>query len=551
MPMPRPPLGTRAVPSTPVILFMLATLALQSTGAAVTGATARLGVPPGAGEVDPSWTSDVDDGYIVRTFEIQPDGRVLICGSFTSIEGQSRSKYARLLSDGSLDPSFVPAPSSGPLCMDSALQPDGKLLLALWALASGVGVTRLNTDGSTDTSFVVSVVRFNQPFLNTIALQPDGKVLLGGWFDKVNGVNRSNFARVNSDGTVDTAFAPSAPRINSLALQPDGKIVVRTALGGGVSRYNPDGSVDSGFHPTSFSPDDALNKFPLVVQPDGKLLVGGSFDTVDGLTRRGIARLNADGTVDSTFLDGMDGIRSDIGQPTVYSLARQPDGKVLIAGRFSTVNGVPRTNVARLNADGSLDTSFDNGTSGPNDFVTAVKRQSDGRVLITGAFTSIDDQPRAYVARLYGALACGSTDGDVDGAADLCDNCPTDFNTSQSDIDHDGQGDVCDLDDGAIWEWRESKTSVRWQPEVGPTQWNVYFGDLDALRLTGEYTQAVGSNPIARQSCELSATFTDDLDDPSSGKVSFTLVTGVTNGIEGSLGSSNSGPRPNDNPCSP
>jgi hypothetical protein len=150
-----------------------------------------------------------------------------------------------------------------------------------------------------------------------------------------------------------------------------------------------------------------------------------------------------------------------------------------------------------------------------------------------------------------GLVDDSASGADVDGDSihDVCDNCRLAFNAAQSDFDHDGQGDACDVNDGLIYEWRDDKTSVSWQAEVGPTWWNVYVGDLAVLRATGVYTQFHGANALASRQCGVVTTVATESSAPSSGKVSFSLVTGVTNGIEGSLGSGSSGPRVNTNPC--
>jgi len=132
---------------------------------------------------------------------------------------------------------------------------------------------------------------------------------------------------------------------------------------------------------------------------------------------------------------------------------------------------------------------------------------------------------------------------------DACDNCPVDPNTGQSDTNHDGEGDVCDTNDGLIHEFRDDKSSISWEAEQGPTSWNVYIGDLSALRATGVYTQLPGSNALAARDCGEAMTFSDDLTTPALGQASFSLVTGVTGGVEGSLENSTAGPRPNANPC--
>jgi hypothetical protein len=140
-------------------------------------------------------------------------------------------------------------------------------------------------------------------------------------------------------------------------------------------------------------------------------------------------------------------------------------------------------------------------------------------------------------------------DADGDQVHDLCDNCRFAANASQSDFDHDGEGDACDLNDGLIYERRDDKTSVSWQAEQGPTSWNVYIGDLDVLRATGVYTQVPDSNALADRRCGVIALTASDSAIPDPGRASFSQITGVTGGVESSLGSSSTGPRPNANPC--
>uniref|UniRef100_UPI0018F8822E delta-60 repeat domain-containing protein n=1 Tax=Cronobacter dublinensis TaxID=413497 RepID=UPI0018F8822E len=110
--------------------------------------------------------------------------------------------------------------------------------------------------------------------------------------------------------------------------------------------------MDLTFDPGS-APDNIV--YAVAHQPDGKVLIGGLFIRVNGTQRFRIARLNTDGSTDSTFQANVG--TASVG-PEVYALAVQPDGKVLVGGLFSTVNGVTRISVARLNTDGSLVTTF-------------------------------------------------------------------------------------------------------------------------------------------------------------------------------------------------
>jgi uncharacterized delta-60 repeat protein len=136
----------------------------------------------------------------------------------------------------------------------------------------------------------------------------------------------------------------------------------------------------------------------LAVQPDGKILLGGGFTTINGITRKNIARINANGSVDNSFNPGTGPDRA------VDAIALQPNGTVLIGGSFTNVNGTPRPRIARFNADGTLDTSFNAGT-GVDARVSAIAVQPDSNVLIAGDFLTVNGVLRPYVARLYGDSA--------------------------------------------------------------------------------------------------------------------------------------------------
>ena len=112
----------------------------------------------------------------------------------------------------------------------------------------------------------------------------------------------------------------------------------------------------------------------LAVQPDGKILVGGYFTALGGQTRNGIAQFNPDGTLDSTFNPGAS--RTD-SSGLVYSLVVQADGKILVGGWFTAVAGQPRQYLGRLNTDGTLDSGFD---PGANWVVTSLALQADGKI---------------------------------------------------------------------------------------------------------------------------------------------------------------------------
>ena len=189
-----------------------------------------------------------------------------------------------------------------------------------------------------------------------------------------------------------------------LALQADGKILVGgnfTALAGQarehLGRLNADGTLDTTF--TNGANNIVLS---LAVQTNGQILVGGWFTTLAGQTRNYVGRLNADGSLDTTFTNGANNY--------VYSLAVQADGKILVGGYFTSLAGQACSRLGRLNADGTLDTTFTNGANNP---VYSMTEQADGKLVVGGGFTSLAGQPRNYLGRLNadGSLDTTFTNG--------------------------------------------------------------------------------------------------------------------------------------------
>ncbi len=227
-------------------------------------------------------------------------------------------------------------------------------------------------------------------YVFTMAIQPDGKILVGGVFTSLGGQARNRVGRLNSDGTLDPTFGPLAgegafPYVYSLGVQRDGKILVGgdfTKLGGQardhIGRLNSNGTLDG-----SFNPGAGLTVWSLVEQPDGKILVGGEFIRLAGAWRNGIGRLNANGTLDESF----NPVASSANWPDVYTLALQPDGRIVAGGAFTKLGGQTRNRIGRLNADGTLDTTFD---PGANDPVFCLAVQADGKILVGGSFTNAE-----------------------------------------------------------------------------------------------------------------------------------------------------------------
>jgi uncharacterized delta-60 repeat protein len=348
------------------------------------------------GSLDTSFTAAVAASSYVWSMALQSDGKVLVGGSFTTVGGVSRNRIARLNSNGSLDTSFNPGTGANDWVRALALQSDGKVLVGGdFTTMNGTSrnrIARLNSNGTIDTSFNPGTGADGTVW--SLSLRSDGTVLAGGDFTTVNGVARSGIGRLNSGGGIDTAFDPGTGADGSvLAILPlsDGRALIAgafTAINGvaqdRIARLNADGSLSGGV---------SGEVFALGLQPDGKVLVGGNFTAINGVPRSGIARLNSDGSLDLAFDPGAGA------NGPVLALARQPDGKVLLAGSFGAVNGVVRSGIARLNADGSVDTEFDPGTAA-NGPVSAIVLQPDGKVLVGGGFSSMNGVSRNSIARL-------------------------------------------------------------------------------------------------------------------------------------------------------
>ena len=201
--------------------------------------------------------------------------------------------------------------------------------------------------------------------IHAVVLQPHGRMVIGGSFTEVHGVARNNLARLRANGSIDPGFG----------------------TGSGV-----DGTVWS-----------------VARQAQRQFIIGGEFFQVDGASRTRIARLRHDGSNDPGF-DPRAGANN-----TVYAVAAQTDGKVLLGGFFTQVNGIDRRGIARLNPDGSVDMDFDPGTGIDGSFVSALAVQTNGQILIQGSFNYVNGEYHPGLARLETTGALDPTFSPGDG----------------------------------------------------------------------------------------------------------------------------------------
>ena len=273
-----------------------------------------------------------------------------------------------------------------------------------------------------DFSILDTTFNFGDKFNGAVyafAKQSDGKIIVGGQFSTYDNIPAEYIARLNTDGTLDTTFSANITNgfdyfVNALAIQSDGKIIV----GGQFSTYdnipaeyiarlNTDGTLDTTFSANITNGFDYFVN-ALAIQSDGKIIVGGQFSTYDNIPAEYIARLNTDGTLDTTFSANItNGFNNG-----VTSLAIQSNGKIIAGGFFTTYDNIPADYIARLNTDGTLDGTFEsNSGTGFDYFVYALAIQSNGKIIVGGAFTTYDSVAAEYIARL-------NTDGTIDTSFD-------------------------------------------------------------------------------------------------------------------------------------
>ncbi len=370
------------------------------------------------GSYDNTFNTGTGANNQVNAIAVQADGKILVGGMFTTFNGNYVSRFIRLNTDGSFDYTFnaggsYPGPNGTVTAI--TIQPDNKILLggsfSTYNQYSANSFVRLKTDGKVDSTFNVGGAGANS-IINKIVLQSDGKIIMGGSFTTYNNITANYIARTNSDGTYDVNFnvdgSGANNSIQSLVLQPDNKIVIAgsfTTYNDSAAQYivrlNNDGSTDAGISAANVRPNDIV--YSLALQTDGKLLAGGNFYKYNDTVVNYIVRLENTGIKDRTFNAGTGA------NNTVKAITIQPDSMVLIGGDFSNYNGIPCNYFTRINAAGVRDTAFNKNGVGPDNTVSAIALQTDGKILIGGSFKNYNGVAVSTILRL-------NADGTIDNS---------------------------------------------------------------------------------------------------------------------------------------
>ena len=325
-----------------------------------------------------------------------------------------------------------------------ALQPDGKILVGgdfnSYNGNTKYKLIRLNTDGSIDQSFDIGNGFTNTEVVYKVILQSNGKILVGGDFTSYQGNTAyNNLVRLNTDGSLDTSFNSGGigfqqePRTNirTILIQPDDKILIGGSLSSynnippkEIIRLNSDGSIDTDFVGGNFSfgTSQRATIHTIALQADNKIIAGGNFTSLLGSTQNRLIRLKSNGLKDGSFNIGT-GFNG-----RVFATAIQLDGKVLVGGLYSTYNGDVTKYLVRLNTDGSKDVNFDIGLGfQENNPVNAIKLQTDGKILVGGNFQSYNGNTQNGLIRL-------NSDGSKDTTFDIGLGFSVSFSSSGVDV---------------------------------------------------------------------------------------------------------------------
>ncbi len=385
----------------------------------------------------------IDGNLFVYSIKLQNDGKIIIGGTFNSINGVTKNKIARLNADGTIDATFNIGTGFNDTASINAIlvKSDGKIIVGGdYSSYNGLGQNRLiilNPDGTKDITF--SIGSGFSGNVNALEIQSDGKIIVGGIFSQYMGITENSIIRLNLDGTKDTTFnigTDLSLQINKILIQSNGKILIggywssntNSNNYGGILRLNSDGTKDTSFNIGGNGLASTVND--MRVDSVGKIIVVGEFEYYNNIsTPKFLSRLNTDGSIDNTFNIGT----SFDNATTTISILN--DGKILVGGFFTIFNGYKQIGLIKLNNNGSVDSSFFkiwNDANFGNDFssnyISDIALQSDGKILAGGTFSKFNDVEQKGLIRL-----------NTDGTKDTNFNIGTGFITNSITSNNAGQ----------------------------------------------------------------------------------------------------------------
>jgi uncharacterized delta-60 repeat protein len=348
-----------------------------------------------AGSLDgfnPNANSSVDSAVV------QPDGKIHLLGNFSTIGGVYRQYHARILFYGPVDSTFDLSPSHAPI---GIVFDRDQSIFAYGYFTSIGGVSRRNLAQISQSGVVASNPNLSSAiyYIGAMILGSNGKPVFSSQYTTPN--NTWKIHRLTETNEVDGSWSVDINAFSQVASGSNGSIYLSGYFDrvdgvprGPMVRLKSDGQIDTTFNPS-------FDSVPLIVleQADGKILVAGAFTMVNGISRNGLARLLPTGELDGAFNAAMSASGG------ISSLALQADGKILVAGGFSSIGQGTQPYFARLSADGSFDPNF---SVVVNNSISGITLLDSGSVILTGAFTRVHGVTRNRVALVHNDSATQS-----------------------------------------------------------------------------------------------------------------------------------------------
>jgi uncharacterized delta-60 repeat protein len=354
----------------------------------------------------------------VNDIKIQSDGKIIAVGAFTAYSGSTRNRIVRLNTNGTYDTTFNIGTGLNNTANCVAIQSDGKILVGGATITQysgsliGTGSLRINTDGTRDTTYSPGAGFLTNFTVYSIDIQSDGKIVVGHGATTYSGSAVTRLTRLNDNGSVDTTFNPGTINgsVYAVKIQPDQKILINgafTSVSGStrtnLARVLSNGQVDTsyvvgnGINSTSAG---VLNVFSL--DNSGNVYLGGTFTTYSGSTVNRFIKTTPSGAIDGTFISGSIAFngQSSAGFNSNVRAVLVSGSNIYMGGDYTTYQAPPINYLVKLDNTGSVDTTFNVG-AGPNNTVTCMVTQSDGKLLIAGpSFTAYSGSSSTRIARI-------------------------------------------------------------------------------------------------------------------------------------------------------
>lgn len=349
-----------------------------------------------------------------NVFSIETDystGTIFVAGDFTSLSGNAHNRLVKLRVNGSIDPDFNLQGGFSNTLQSVKQDNSGNLYVVgssfIFQDLTNRHFAKIDPTGLLDP--IVGAKTFSGQPVNRVLFDADKIILVGNfvsYFDQNTTILQNRITKLNAEGNQDSNFNPGQGfdvEVFDAVVDASGKII---STGGfstynsisrnGFARINSNGSLD-----TTFNVGTALGTGSgraLALASDGKIYVGGNFTAYNGTNKNGLVRVNSNGSLDTTFNTVGTGFNNGA---TVYAIALAPDGKIYVGGDFTSYNGTNVNRIVRLNSNGSVDGTFSIGT-GFNAAPRTIKMAPDfsGDLYVGGEFTQYKNVNRSYLVRL-------------------------------------------------------------------------------------------------------------------------------------------------------